>query len=167
VLLCEAPSLRSTKARRPTAVFLAVCGSAFLADQLVKALVLRVLPTGPPVRVLGWATLSVIHNRASAFGLVESPWVLIGLGALVSAAIVAYSFAYVLRARPELSPPLALILGGSLGNLLDRLRTGAVTDFVDVHVWPVFNVADAAITLGAVWLVARLLLSRRKATGAK
>jgi signal peptidase II len=156
----------SPRGRRPTVVFLALCGSTLLADQLIKALVLRVLVPGPPVRILGWATLSVIRNRASAFGLVESPWVLIGLGALVSAAIFAYTFAYVLRTRPELSPPLALILGGSLGNLLDRLRTGAVIDFVDVHVWPVFNVADAAITLGAVWLAVVLLFLRRKATRA-
>lgn len=147
-------------------VFLAICGSTLLADQLIKALVLRVLVPGSRVKILGWATLSVIRNRASAFGLVESPWVLIGLGALVSAAILAYTFAYVLRRRPELSPPLALILGGSLGNLFDRLRTGAVIDFVDVHVWPVFNVADAAITLGAVWLAVLLLFVRRKTRGA-
>jgi len=127
--------------------------------------VLHLLPPGSSVRVIGWVGLAVVQNRGSAFGLVHSRWLLVGLGAAASAAILAYAFRHILRRRPSLAPPLALIVGGSLGNMLDRLRTGAVTDFVDVRVWPVFNVADIAVTVGAAWLAVQLLIVGRKARG--
>jgi signal peptidase II len=88
------------------------------------------------------------------------------MGAAISAAVLVYALRGGLRGRPELAAPLALVAGGSLANLLDRLRLGAVVDFIDVHVWPVFNVADAAITAGAAWLAVRLLLAHRRAGGA-
>jgi signal peptidase II len=59
--------------------------------------------------------------------------------------------------HPELAFPLALILGGALGNLADRIFRGQVVDYLDVHFWPVFNLADIALTVGVVWFGVRLI----------
>ena len=59
---------------------------------------------------------------------------------------------------------LAAILGGAVGNLLDRLRLGYVVDFLDLRVWPVFNVADSCITLGVMWLLYQLLFQRKQSS---
>lgn len=146
--------------RRPSAAFLAISITVLALDQLTKALALAHLVPQRPLPLLGKIVqLSLVHNPGSAFGLVQAGWLLIAVGA---ACVVIIPL--LLALRPELPRPqviaLAAIWGGSLGNLLDRLRTGGVTDFIDLGFWPVFNVADVAITLGVVAL-AILLVTRR------
>jgi signal peptidase II len=104
--------------------------------------------------------LTLTRNTGSAFGLISASAVLVVAGILVSVVVLAYVAAGRLTARPRRALPLGLVLGGSLGNLADRLRLGAVVDFIDLRVWPVFNVADIAITVG-VGLLALDLLRRR------
>ncbi len=126
--------------------------SPSLLDQATKLWALATLSPGRPVpvldHVLQW---SLVHNAGAAFGLPPLGWVLIAIGFLCCLAIPIF----VLR-QPGLSLGQAVLLGllwgGSAGNLLDRLRTGAVVDFIDLRVWPVFNIADIAITVGFLLL---------------
>jgi len=147
---------------------LALGGGVVVLDQLVKAVVLSHLAPGTHIDIVeGFVTLTLVMNPGLAFGLlggVPTGWrwvvALLSLAALVVLARVA------LRVLPGGSRldhvAIGLIFGGAIGNLIDRLRFGAVVDFVDVHVrgyhWPAFNVADSAISVGVVLLAVRLLL---------
>ena len=128
-----------------------------IADRLTKGLAQQFLSDGPPVEIIpGVVQLTFITNTGGAFGLFRSvPW-------LFALATIGVSIAIVWNARKvdkvSTGVALGMILGGALGNLIDRLSggldlSGPVTDFVDFRIWPVFNVADAAIVLGALLLV--------------
>ena len=130
------------------------------ADQLTKALVLARFAPGERLELTGFLNLVLVFNKGAAFSLLaQAPgWqtpVLIAI-ALAAAAILS---ALILRNLDKrlLCTGLALVLGGALGNLVDRLRLGHVVDFVDVHAagwhWPAFNVADSGITIGAAILI--------------
>jgi signal peptidase II len=122
----------------------------------------RVIPITPFFNlVLGW-------NRGVSFGLFNTDsaindWLLPVITAGIAFSLVVWLY----RAeRRRVAVGLALIVGGAVGNLIDRLRFGAVADFLDVHVfgwhWPAFNVADSGITIGAMVILADALLTREK-----
>jgi len=142
-------------ARRAPLLF-AVAAGALVLDKLSKAWVVATLEGRPPIRVIpGILTLTHTTNSGGAFGLGRSaPWVFAGATVLVSTVIVLASR----RPMTRLSAvALGLILGGALGNLADRALNGPglrgeVTDFIDLQVWPVFNLADSAIVVGAIVL---------------
>ena len=142
-------------ARRAPLLF-AVAGAALVADQLSKAWAVASLEGRPPIRVIpGVLSLTFTANSGGAFGLGRSaPWIFAGATLIVSTAIVIASFRPMTRVT---AVALGLILGGALGNLTDRISRGSglrgqVTDFIDVHIWPVFNLADSAIVIGALVL---------------
>jgi signal peptidase II len=138
-----------------------VAAAVLAADQLTKAIAAAYLQDGASAQLLGdWVRLTLTRNTGSAFGLVSSPSLLVAAGSVVCLAILAYAMCGGLEAAPRRRLPLGLILGGSLGNLLDRIRTGAVVDFVDLRVWPVFNLADAAITVGVALLMLNIIRRR-------
>ena len=147
----------SAEGRRPRLRFLAVAAAVLALDQLTKAAAAARLETGTPVPLAGGLLrLTLTHNPESAFGLVSARWFLIAVGGLVCSGILAYVFLSEGGTRTgRRAWPLGLVFGGSLGNLMDRVRTGGVYDLIDLTVWPVFNLADVAITVG----VAALLLS--------
>jgi signal peptidase II len=123
-------------------------------DQAIKALVARSVPVGDSIPVIpGVLSLTHVRNTGVAFGLFAglSPLVT-ALAALTLFFAVFYNKGRWLRSRAE-SAGIALMAGGAAGNLLDRVRLGFVVDYLDLHVWPVFNVADAAIVVGAGVLV--------------
>jgi signal peptidase II len=127
-----------------------------MLDRLSKVWVEQALAGRPPMRVIpGVLSLSYTTNSGGAFGFGRSaPWLFAGATIVVGAVIVVVSTR---RMRPSTAVGLGLILGGALGNLTDRVVNGpgfggAVTDFIDFHVWPVFNLADTAIVIGAVLL---------------
>lgn len=139
-----------------------VAGAVYLLDQLTKAwIVFTLTPLAPPrVDILGtWLSLEYTENRGVAFGLLS------GLGPMivvVPLAVVALAAAlYLASPAPPLwqSVGVGLLAGGAVGNLTDRLRLGYVVDFVSVGRWPNFNVADSAITVGAVILIASWMLA--------
>ena len=129
-------------------------------DQLSKWLIQDWLAAGRPLRVLPFFDLVLVYNSGAAFSLLSSApgWqreLFIGVGLGASALIL-----YLLRRHagdPLFCFALSLILGGALGNLVDRVHLGAVVDFIDVHAagyhWPAFNLADSAITCGAALLI--------------
>ena len=104
--------------------------------------------------------LSYIHNTGAAFGMLQGQTLsLIWLSVAVLGAI--FFFYDSLQTTPELVC-VALILGGTLGNLIDRLRLGYVVDYIDFRIWPAFNVADSALCVGVIGLVVFWFFEERK-----
>lgn len=151
-------------------LFLSV--AVLVLDQWTKWLVEVHLPhsVSHPV-VPGLFNLTHVKNTGVAFGLFAShgadggAWLLVAMGLVALAAVFLYFRLAPARNRLLLSS-LALIVGGAVGNLLDRLASGAVTDFLDVYVgtyhWPAFNVADSAITVGIGLMILDSFRSHRK-----
>lgn len=146
---------------------LALGAGVVVLDQLTKTVVLGYLAPGMHVDLIpGLLTLTLVMNPGLAFGLlggVPMGWRwLVALLSLVALAVLARVALRVLPGGSRLDQlAVGLIFGGAVGNLLDRVRFGAVVDFVDVHFhgyhWPAFNAADSAITVGVVLLAIRLL----------
>ena len=136
-----------------------------VADQATKLLARTELVE--PIALGPFLDLRLGFNTGVSFGLLAGAgdlgrWLLVA-GAT---AVTLWLFVWMWReARLAVAAPLALIAGGAVGNLVDRVRTGAVTDFIDAHIgnahWPTFNLADSAITIGVVWLVLASLGRRR------
>jgi signal peptidase II len=125
-----------------------VAVAAACADQLTKALVSNRLLLGGAVDVLGPFTIHHVRNTGIAFGLfADSTSIVIGLTAIAIGALVVF-FARSGRRHPLLPVAVGLVLGGSVSNLVDRLRLGFVTDFLDLDYWPAFNLADTFIVVG-------------------
>jgi signal peptidase II len=148
---------------------LLVALSVVLVDQLTKWWMLSVFADPPySIVVTGFFNLVLVWNRGVSFGLFDTsadwgPYLLSGLALLISICLVIW-----LR-RVEsrlLATALGLVLGGALGNVIDRFMHGAVVDFLDFHAfgqhWPAFNVADSAITVGVALLLYDSLFEGRK-----
>lgn len=144
----------------------ALCALVLVLDQVAKAIVEDRLVPGEQVDVLGPLGITLSHNRGVAFGLAWGGGALLVVFTVVALGFVLYLFSRQ-PARRGMWIAMGLVAGGALGNLTDRLRAGEVTDFVDVGSWPPFNVADIAITCGALLLVAIYLREseREKAVG--
>ena len=139
-----------------------------LADQLTKAAALSLLSQGTAVMVLPSFNLTLGFNEGASFGMMGE--VMAGKPLLMAVLTGALTLAFAVmafRAQHALERAgFALVVGGALGNIIDRVRQGAVTDFLDLYWrdwhWPTFNVADIAITLGAVLILAASLPLRRR-----
>jgi signal peptidase II len=147
----------------------ALAAAIVIADQIVKWIVLGAFAPGEQRVLTDFLNLVLVFNKGAAFSLFASApgWQtpLLSAFAIIAAIVVAW---FIVRA-PEKTLfclGLALILGGAIGNVIDRLRFGHVVDFVDVHAfgwhWPAFNVADSAISVGAVILILEGFLVREK-----
>jgi signal peptidase II len=134
----------------------ALCGLVVVLDQAAKAVVQNHLVPGQQVEVLGPIGLTLSHNQGVAFGLASG-----SAAPLIAFAVVALVFVGAMLARDPTAPGMwvavGLVAGGALGNLADRLRAGAVTDYVEIGAWPPFNLADVAITVGVVLLALVLM----------
>ena len=155
--------------RRILRTGVAVAGAIFVADQASKLAILDLLhlETRGRIEVLPFLEFVLVWNPGISYGLLPQEGALgrWGLVAFTVAASIAIAV-WLARARHRLTGlALSLVLGGALGNLVDRIRFGAVVDFVPIHVGSisgyVFNVADAAIVVGVVRLLADGLLVRR------
>lgn len=143
-------------ARRPALLLFATAAIVLAADLLSKEVVVSTLRDRPPVDIVLGLRFTYTTNTGGAFGLSGgTPWLFGAASIAVSCYIVWYAFRVgsTLRALS-----LGLILGGALGNLASRLAggidlSGRVVDFIDVRIWPVFNLADSAIVIGAILLV--------------
>jgi signal peptidase II len=137
--------------RRPWALAGGLCALVVAADQVAKTAIEANLIPGEHVDVLGPLALTLAHNRGVAFGLASG-----GGAVLIGLILAALIFVAVLFARnpdrPGMWIAVGLLTGGALGNLIDRVRVGEVTDFIDLLSWPPFNLADVAVTLGVVVL---------------
>jgi len=161
----------NAKSQPSLLLWLGLAAVVLLADQFTKILILGYYQLGDSTVVTGFFNVVRVHNAGAAFSFLSDAsgwqrWLFVGIGAVAMVLIV-----WMLRSNPTqrlFSAALALILGGAMGNVLDRLLYGYVVDFIDVH-WagwhfPAFNVADSAITLGAAALILDELLRVRRAS---
>ena len=143
-----------------------------VTDQISKAVVVRSMHLGQSIPIVpGYFDLTFVLNPGAAFSMlatlpdsIRTPFfILVSVAAVI---LIAVYRARHLRAHRLATVSLGLILGGAVGNLIDRVRYGVVVDFLDVHVyqyhWPVFNVADSAISVGVILLLLEMLLEWRR-----
>jgi signal peptidase II len=129
-----------------------VAAGTVVADQAVKALVRSTIERGDAVELILGIQLVNVRNRGIAFGMFSDGGVLLVVFAAAAlAALLVFFMRH--RERPLVWLPTGLLIGGATGNLIDRTREGAVTDFIDLPLWPAFNVADIAITFGVLSLL--------------
>ena len=156
--------------------WLPVTIGVLLLDQLTKYLVTQHFQLYDMLAVLPVLDLTLMYNTGAAFSMLATAggwqhWFFVVLALIVSAGILIALFRMRGKPQPLLACGLALILGGAVGNVIDRLRLGHVIDFIYAHwgqhYFPAFNVADSAITIGAALLLLDSLLeSRRRAESA-
>jgi signal peptidase II len=153
---------RSLAAGRSQWLILAlVAGAAVLADQLTKQVVGRTLALGDSVDIAGPFSIHHVENPGIAFGLFGSRTSLVIAVTAVAVGAMLLFFARSGRRHPVLPVALGLVLGGSIANLIDRIRLGHVTDFLDLVAWPAFNLADSFIVVGVAILFGALVLGDR------
>jgi signal peptidase II len=138
-----------------------VAGAAVVADQLPKQVVGRTLTLGESVDIVGPFSIHHVQNSGIAFGLFGSRTsIVIAITGVAVGAMLVF-FARSGRRHPVLPVALGLVLGGSIANLIDRVRLGHVTDFLDFVAWPAFNLADTFIVVGVAILFGTLVLGDR------
>jgi signal peptidase II len=137
--------------------------AVFVADRLTKGLVNASVPFGTEVNAIpGLVWITNTRNSGAAFGLAPAGSLLF----LLASVVVAVGLVVYVARNPGhawAEALLGLIMGGTLGNGYDRLFHGSVTDFIALHWWPVFNIADSAISVGVVLLLAGYLLRPKPA----
>jgi signal peptidase II len=129
-----------------------VAAAVVATDQAVKALVRTTIDAGDQVDLFLGIRFVNVRNNGIAFGIFSGGGAVLVIFA-VAALVALLTFFARHRDRPLVWLPTGLLIGGAAGNLLDRVREGAVTDFIDFPAWPAFNVADIAITFGVLTLL--------------
>jgi signal peptidase II len=151
---------------RAYAFLAAVAGLVLALDQWTKYLVRTQLAVGQTWSPTDWLAhyARVIHwnNTGAAFGLLPTAGLIFSIVALGVSVAIVYYFPRVPESQVAVRLALALQLGGAVGNLIDRVLVGTVTDFISVVALPVFNVADASITVGVALLLAAMWVQERR-----
>jgi signal peptidase II len=142
----------SRAATRAWGLAAALCLAVVIVDQVVKRVIEDQIVLGEKVDVLGPLKLTLSHNEGVAFGLAGGSGAPLVVVTVVALGVVLYLFSRN-PARPMMWIATGLLAGGAIGNLADRIRAGAVTDFIELPHWPPFNLADCAISVGVVLLV--------------
>ncbi len=139
---------------------LIIITAILIADQFSKFIVTRLLEPNQSIQVIkGLFYISLVHNRGAAFGILKDRLPVLILVALFTVFLILRSFGKENKTGGLYNLSLSLILAGAIGNLVDRIIRGYVIDFIDFRVWPVFNIADSAITIGACILGWQLIRS--------
>lgn len=135
-------------------------------DQITKALVRANIPYGTVWMPLDWLRpvlkFVYIHNTGAAFGLFQNGGLVFGIMAVLVSAFIIYYYPQIPQDEKLMRVALAMQMSGALGNLIDRIRFGYVTDFISVHTFAVFNIADSSITIGVGLLILAMWLAERK-----
>lgn len=150
--------------------WLGLAALVIVLDQITKLAVLRTFSLGEGLQLTSFFNLVLVYNQGAAFSFLADAggwqkWFFLALALGISAWIIGMLKKH--AGELLLASALSLVLGGALGNVIDRVLYGAVVDFLDFHIagwhWPAFNVADSAITVGAVLLVwEQLFMARQK-----
>ncbi|MBA7469871.1 Lipoprotein signal peptidase [subsurface metagenome] len=136
-------------------------------DQVSKFFIRANMNLGQSIPEEGFFRITYGTNTGGVFGLFANQAFLITLTAIVGiAAILVYS-RYPQANRVLVRIALGLLLGGAVGNLIDRIRFGEVVDFIDVGAWPVFNVADSAVVVGVILIIYYFLFGQKRGVGAR
>lgn len=120
-----------------------------ILDQLTKLLILRNFSTSQ-FKLFNFLQIKYTANTGAAFGILQNQTTLLAWFSVIVIGVVLF---YYDKITSKNDVPLALILGGTIGNFIDRLSYGHVVDYIDFSFWPAFNIADAALTIGVIWLI--------------
>jgi signal peptidase II len=165
------------KNKRMAVAWLFVSIVIVILDLWTKGIATESLTLYRPVELTSWLNMTLAHNYGAAFSFLSDAggwqrWLFTGLASVVTVVLIVWMFR--LQAREKLTAAaLGLIIGGAVGNLIDRIMNGYVVDFIDVYYqgyhWPAFNVADSAITGGVILMLLDALLQSlpAKKTGLK
>ena len=157
----DAPKAGSRSFRFGEHAGLLLAPAVFAVDQLTKLFVRNNFELGESWPATGFLRLTYGTNTGTAFGLFPNQTLVLILASIVAIGFLVYFYRAHALNQPLLRTAIGMQLGGALGNLVDRLRTGAVVDFIDVGPWPIFNIADSCIVVGMIVLVSVLVLSGR------
>ncbi len=133
-----------------------------LADQLSKIWIRNNLDWGQSILDTGFFRIFHVHNTGAAFGIFQDHTLTLTIVDFIGIVVILL-LVFILRSRWSfldsmlVMSAIGLVMGGTIGNLIDRLLLGYVTDFIDFKVWPVFNIADAAVTIGVIIIAYRLI----------
>ncbi len=165
--------LMSEKNRSSLDIFicLATVGLVVFLDRLTKVFFSKVLNVGESLPVIKKAFhFTLVHNTGIAFGLFKDNVFVFLIVPVIAAILLVYNVYYYHKFgdldRMYIAA-ISLILGGAIGNLVDRIAFGYVVDFIDLRIWPVFNVADSAITIGAILILFKCFPLTKGAEGKK
>lgn len=150
--------------------FAIVVALVVMLDQLSKTMVLTYIPLHKIITVIpGFFNLTHVHNPGGAFSFMaqnNSPlrhWIFLG-AAILALCLILYFYHQTPKTHPLLAAALAMIFGGAVGNLIDRVRFGEVVDFLDVYVttfhWPTFNVADSSVVVGVCVFIGHMIFKK-------
>ncbi|HKM16724.1 MAG: signal peptidase II [Firmicutes bacterium] len=144
-------------------IYVITCASIVMIDQLSKHLISTNFVEGESVRLLPYLYLTYVKNVGAAFGLFANwRWVFIILG--IAVVVAAFYFRELIKRQSwYVRWGVTLAIGGAIGNLIDRIRIGAVIDFIDVTFFSIFNLADISIVAGVALLFLEVLINDRKA----
>lgn len=158
--------------RKGALLFFGTTAAVLVLDQWTKSLARTYLlgPNGRGPRsipLIGeYIRLTYVENRGAAFGLLQDQTAFFILVGLVVIVVIVASYRQIKEPSWSLNLALGLQMGGAIGNLIDRIRTGYVVDFFDLTFWPVFNVADSAICIGVGLLAWHLLFAQHETRSA-
>ena len=139
-----------------------IAALVFAADRLTKYFIIKSLDLGQSIKVIpNIFHITLVSNYGAAFGLLQDYAVFFIIFSFTAIALILL----IITKKPQLDMPLAvslaLILGGASGNIVDRIKFGHVIDFLDFRIWPVFNIADSAISIGVALLAFRFIFHRK------
>ena len=143
-------------------ILLLTIPTVFVADQITKFAIKGTLRLGESWPTEGLIRLTHGANTGTAFGLLPNQTLFLIFASIIAIGFLFYFYRAYALPRPILRLAIGLQLGGAFGNLFDRVAFGAVTDFIDVGWWPIFNIADSSICVGMAALIVVLLLFDRK-----
>ena len=124
-----------------------------ILDQITKSLITKYLSLHQSIPLIkNILHFTYIRNTGAGFGILKNQNILLIFTSLIIIGAIIYNFKKIIK-KKKILIPIALIIGGAIGNLIDRIFIGHVIDFIDFIIWPSFNIADSAITIGAVWLM--------------
>ena len=139
---------------RKNIIIFSVALFIIILDQLTKILVRHYLKLNQSIRIIkNILHLTYITNTGSAFGLFKGFNLVFLLFSIIVIIVIFYFMKNIKENEKTLQFSIGLLLGGTIGNLIDRLLYGTVTDFIDFRIWPVFNAADSAVTISIIFLI--------------
>ena len=153
--------------RRRDVLFLSLAAAVIALDQLTKHLVRAYIDPGDTFPAHWAVRLVNVSNTGAAFGILQNQGAFLVITSLVGVVAILLYYLYPPFEYWPMTAALALVLGGAVGNLSDRIRLGEVTDFIDFPHYPAFNVADSSIVVGVAVLAGLLALGLPRAAGPK
>ncbi len=139
--------------KKPIVLISSISILIVILDQLTKFFVSKYMSLGQSIPLIkNILNFTYILNTGGGFGILKGWNVVLIFISLIIIGIILFYMDRIARDK-QIHIPTALVLGGAVGNLIDRILLGHVIDFIDFRIWPAFNVADSCITIGAIWLI--------------